>query len=147
MRLQNVLFKQSANDYMQCAVSCVRSMNIYDFVFLFRKETGKINQKLIKMFTCGRMRGKGWKGQQIPLSIPFCNFDFWTIEMFHVFKKRKCKENENSKPLCWVQTETRNLDVHQIEKSHKNQVNFEFISGMHSKNKKIKGSKELFNLM
>lgn len=38
MRLQNVLFKQSANDYMQRAVSCVRSMNIYMILFFFSEE-------------------------------------------------------------------------------------------------------------
>lgn len=69
-----MLFKQSANDYMQCAVSCVRSMNIYDFVFLFRKETGKINQKLIKNVYLWKDAWKGMEGTADSFEHSFSQF-------------------------------------------------------------------------
>lgn len=52
-----MLFKQSAKDYIQCAVSCVRSMNIYDLVFLFRKENRKDKPKANKNVDL-------WKGME-----------------------------------------------------------------------------------
>lgn len=57
-----MLFKQIAKDYMQCSICGVRSMNIYDLIFLFKKETGKIRQKLIKnvyLWKDERKRGRG----------------------------------------------------------------------------------------
>lgn len=58
-----MLFKQIAKDYVQCSISGVRSMNIYDLVFLFkkrnRKDKTKTNKKCLPF---GRMSGRGAEG-------------------------------------------------------------------------------------
>lgn len=54
-----MLLRQRAEDEVPYALLCGTPVNIYNLVFYFQRELGKINETAIKTVPGGE-RGKGW---------------------------------------------------------------------------------------